>query len=460
MAPDAPGSGSHAQALSDRGLSATQPALTYLEQFLEALPCLFHPVENPSGFIPLVVAQNDLMGSVVIKELVSRHAMIPDDVVSSISGYDDFLGSSRLRTSLAAYLKSTFMRDVSEEDVTADHIAIAAGAGAIIENLAFLLADAGDSAILPAPYYPAFDNDLQVRAKVTPVPAPELKNFPDAHGVSPAPVPTPASLAAAAADAVQKGTKPRMVIFTNPSNPLGDVVPAQNVQECMVWALRNKLHFVSDEVYANSVFDAENAPPFVSAAALKDAAGREAGMEPSEVDEYVHVVFGMSKDLCVSGLRVGCLYTKSQHVISALRNVSYFCGVPNPTQHALAALLDDTAWMKNFMETNFKKLKESRDAASAALAVAGIQHTRATAGLFLYADFTRVLKKHSRADEPTFEHERALFEALFKEARVLVTPGRDCHHPTPGWFRVCFAAVGVKSLEEAGRRLKRFIDAI
>ncbi len=33
---------------------------------------------------------------------------------------------------------------------------------AIIDNLFFVLGDEGDGVLIPAPYYPAFDNDLKV----------------------------------------------------------------------------------------------------------------------------------------------------------------------------------------------------------------------------------------------------------------------------------------------------------
>lgn len=39
----------------------------------------------------------------------------------------------------------------------------AAGCTAIIDNTIYALCDEGDGVLIPAPYYPAFDNDLQVR---------------------------------------------------------------------------------------------------------------------------------------------------------------------------------------------------------------------------------------------------------------------------------------------------------
>jgi hypothetical protein len=36
------------------------------------------------------------------------------------------------------------------------------GAGSVIDLLLHCVADAGDAVLIPAPYYPAFDNDLKV----------------------------------------------------------------------------------------------------------------------------------------------------------------------------------------------------------------------------------------------------------------------------------------------------------
>jgi hypothetical protein len=67
----------------------------------------------------------------------------------------------------------------------------------------------------------------------------------------------------------------------------------------------------SNEFYALSVWG-EGAPPFES---LEVIARREV---PGDLDEklreLLHVVFGFSKDLCASGLRMGCLHSRSPRV--------------------------------------------------------------------------------------------------------------------------------------------------
>lgn len=43
-----------------------------------------------------------------------------------------------------------------------------------------------------------------------------------------------------------------------------------------------------------------------------------------EHGEYVHIVWGVSKDFCASGLRLGVIYSDNPLVINAIRHQFYF----------------------------------------------------------------------------------------------------------------------------------------
>jgi 1-aminocyclopropane-1-carboxylate synthase len=60
-------------------------------------------------------------------------------------------------------------------DIDSDHLTVLAGAGAILDNLMWCIGSAGEAVLIPRPYYPAFDNDLQVRTQQD-SPAPNLLN--------------------------------------------------------------------------------------------------------------------------------------------------------------------------------------------------------------------------------------------------------------------------------------------
>ena len=47
-------------------------------------------------------------------------------------------------------------------DVSSEDIVVQTGCGAILSNMFQLLAEPGESVLIPAPYYPAFENDMKV----------------------------------------------------------------------------------------------------------------------------------------------------------------------------------------------------------------------------------------------------------------------------------------------------------
>ncbi|RDH21995.1 hypothetical protein M747DRAFT_349072 [Aspergillus niger ATCC 13496] len=88
---------------------------------------------------------------------------------------------------------------------------------------------------------------------------------------------------------------------------------------------KHQLHFISDEIYAKSVFlNTEIATPIsiLSALALdlRDIIG----------PILLHVLYGASKDYCVNGLRLGLSSTKNEACL-------------------MVAMLEYKAWMDNFM---------------------------------------------------------------------------------------------------------------
>ena len=46
--------------------------------------------------------------------------------------------------------------------VDPDHLTVLSGAGAIVDNLFWCIGGHGGGVLIPRPYYPAFDNDLEV----------------------------------------------------------------------------------------------------------------------------------------------------------------------------------------------------------------------------------------------------------------------------------------------------------
>jgi aspartate/methionine/tyrosine aminotransferase len=200
-------------------------------------------------------------------------------------------------------------------------------------------------------------------------------------------------------------------------------------------------------------------------------------------------VFGFSKDFCMSGFRVGCVYTRNATLLQAMSNVAYFPAASNLTQHALTALLEDTQFIvrrgpystsrtvlpprvvntppppdqprpadwavglaqDSFVAQNCARMGGAYTLLEQALTQAGLKFTRAEGAMFCCVDLSEYLK------DATFEAERELFQALFDTQRLLMTPGKDCHFASPGNFRICWAAVPKEALPAAVARLGNFL---
>ncbi len=130
----------------------------------------------------------------------------------------------------------------------------------------------------------------------------------------------------------------------------------------------------------------------------------------------------------------------------------YFCGVSGHTGYLLAQVLEDASFVKKFLAKNHANLRKSYQTLTKHLREAGIDYLPADAGMFCWIDMQKHLKERS------FQGEMALWEGLARDAKVLFTPGKDCHAREPGFFRICFAWMPEQALKLAVDRVKRYIE--
>jgi 1-aminocyclopropane-1-carboxylate synthase len=418
--------------LSQRGVAATQPALSYYAAFVAAQARPWGGPDDPhTGIINLCVAEDKLSADLLATKL-SEQRLLPTAL-----SYQDMKGTAAMRESLARYISRKHAPGVACDPA---HLCVSAGAGAVFDNLAFTLASAGDAFLVPAPWYAAFVNDLRVRSSVACVPVHE----PDGRLI-----PSVAALEVARSASEAAGVPVRAVLLTTPGNPHGQIIPAQRLRDIIAWAVPLKLHVIVDEIYGSSIYDSDAGPPFVSAFGL-DA---PPGVTHDELCTRVHIVLGFSKDFAASGLRVGVLWTRNAELHKAWSNLGYFCACSSHTQHALANILDDEAFIDAFMAERQKRLRAAHDAIAASLNAAGVKFAATGAGMFVWLDLRDALPADATADD-----ERRLWKELYdRPDGVLFTPGADCAAPAPGFFRACFAAADPRSLPYVAGRLKEML---
>ena len=374
------------------------------------------PELRPEGYIALCIAENRMMWD---DELVPQ-LRAAREVPARVLGYDAMVGALPFREALATFMGARILGRAIEPE----HIAVVAGAGAVLELLFHALADAGEGVLVPTPSYAGFWSDLETRDALRIVPV---------HGVSANDFRiTPEDLDRAM-DAAEIPV--RALLFTTPNNPMGWVYTREELEAVLAWGERRDIHIVFDEIYALSVFGER---PFVSVASLRESLG-----------PLVHVVWAFSKDFGASGLRCGVLVSENPSVLAAVDGLAYWCAVSGDTQYRLGEWIADEAFLDRYLERMPARLGESYAAITEALDAApiSIPHYAAEAGFFFVVDLRGFMT------EPSWAAEAALWRKILDEARVNLTPGSACRIAEPGFFRLCFASEPLPAVLEAIRRI-------
>ena len=97
------------------------------------------------------------------------------------------------------------------------------------------------------------------------------------------------------------------LVVSNPHNPFAQCYPRDVLLQCLKFCKERGLHYVSDEIYALSVFDSPTTKgnPFVSVLSLMNEARSDSELREELMDRSrVHVVWSVSKDFGCSGTRM------------------------------------------------------------------------------------------------------------------------------------------------------------
>jgi 1-aminocyclopropane-1-carboxylate synthase len=178
-------------------------------------------------------------------------------------------------------------------DLTAENFVLSAGLSTILDHLFYLIGDANSTCLVPAPYYPAFDQDLG------------LKNMVHRQPVRLTSADTDISELDRAYRQGQSSRQPVCaLLLTSPDNPTGILYSDERLRAMIKWCVQKRIHCVVDEIYALSVYP-ENAP---MRSALSIAVELSEELDDKGVEslwEHFHVLIAFSKDFCASGAHSG-----------------------------------------------------------------------------------------------------------------------------------------------------------
>eukprot|EP01062_Namystynia_karyoxenos_P060402 TRINITY_DN51971_c0_g1_i1.p1 TRINITY_DN51971_c0_g1~~TRINITY_DN51971_c0_g1_i1.p1 ORF type:complete len:449 (+),score=136.80 TRINITY_DN51971_c0_g1_i1:85-1347(+) len=402
--------------LSPRGARLLAfPRPSFAQAHYDSIGKSYDPASRPAGVVNLSLAENRISAELVAERLTKAGPCASMDSML----YNPYPGCDALRRSLARVVS----RHMAMREVDPSRLVVTNGAGSALLLLATMLADAGDAALLPTPYYYAYDRDFGALAGVAVV---RVKDG-GAEGQL-----QPAALTAAAERAEAGGTPCRLLVLTSPDNPSGGILSPAELQGAVDWAAARGVHVIVNELYGCTVRD----PTFRSV--LRVYSG---GLPP-----HVHFVWGLSKDFAASGLRCGCLYSDNKAVVDSATKYSYFYQMGGTVQRQLADALGDDAWVDGYLAESRRRIAAAVSDVEHALDAAGIQYAPSKGALFVYISLAPWVEA-AGGEVQLFDHLRSQ-----PGGGVLLCPGNS-FGGAPGSFRICVTAAPPDHLREGMRRL-------
>uniref|UniRef100_A0A672LGM8 1-aminocyclopropane-1-carboxylate synthase-like protein 1 n=1 Tax=Sinocyclocheilus grahami TaxID=75366 RepID=A0A672LGM8_SINGR len=328
--------------------------------------------------------------------------------------YPDWKGHSVLQEEVAKFL-SDYCR--SPKPLKPENVVVMNGCGAVFSALAATLCDSEDAILIPSPFYGVITEDVGLYSTV------KLHHVPLYSQVRSDVRPfqlTVEKLENSLKEAKKEGLNIKALILLNPHNPLGDVYSSEELISFLQFAKMHKLHVIVDEIYMLSVFNETDT--FCSVLSLD-------GLPDPQ---RTHVMWGVSKEFAMAGIRLGMVYSENGDLVQALDQLGYFHGVPGPTQYQMVQLLRDRDWLNSeFLPENRHRLREAHSFMIEELKKLDIPFLHRSAGFFIWADLSKYLK------EKTFAEELSLWRCFLKH-KVLLSCGQAFSCVSPGWFRIIF----------------------
>ncbi|CAH1786968.1 unnamed protein product [Owenia fusiformis] len=391
--------------LSKRGIHSRDYPNFMDEWGLQVLANPWNKENNPNGFIDFGIAENKLCQDLLSEKVNDQDGKIPSDAFY----YHEWRGTDTFREAIGKLITRKFK---TYKPVDPENLVVTNGLGAAIDLLSHTIVDPEEYFLAPSPYYYRVTNDSghRAQARVWNVDLDSQDGFEM----------TVEKLEAAYKDAIEHGASVRGMILINPHNPMGTIYSKKLVIEILEFAAKYELHVVMDEIYGMSVFG--EGAEFNSVLSLENVP------DPMRT----HVLWGFSKDFCLSGFRCGVIHTINDDIKVVLAHLSYFTSVPIIVQNKLTEIITDDEWLENkYFPTNLKRMKDTFEFITSKLMDIGVPSMKSEACFFVWADFSKFLS------EQTHEAEMTLFRQFF-DAHVYLMPGQALYCKNPGWFRIVF----------------------
>ncbi|CBX98947.1 similar to 1-aminocyclopropane-1-carboxylate synthase 1 [Plenodomus lingam JN3] len=378
----------------------------------EIIPRLLREYHQPQAgnidILDLSQAENSVLRDETLDEI--RSAIGKHLNGSNLSYPTGVGGELAARKSLAMFFNDRFN---PARSVSPDHIVMTPGASEALETLIFHICDPGEGVLIAAPYWSGLDLALETRslARIVQVNIPlheffemsSIQYYERALATSPIPI--------------------KAILMCNPHNPLGQCYNADVLEGLLGFCQRNKLHYISDEVYGMSVFsdsDKGVTPAFTSILSHATAPG---------LTSWVHMVYSLSKDFGCSGLRLGAIVTQGNTDLLLGSALITNNKVSSLTSVIVPSLLEPRTTQKLLNQNLRSRLNLNYGKVQRFLENRGLEFVPAKAGLFVFACLGKTRT----------EKEQLLLIECMKRSGVKLVAGTSFHFEQFCWFRIMFS---------------------
>jgi aspartate/methionine/tyrosine aminotransferase len=322
--------------------------------------------------------------------------------------YTPSAGIRELREAIAQRISAT-KGPCSPEEVV---VGPGAKPGLLFPILA--LVNPGDEVLYPDPGFPSYRADIELAGGI-PIAAPlrEARNFSyDLDFL-----------------ADRMGNKTKLLILNSPSNPTGGTIPREDLKTIAQLAIERDVWVMTDEIYADLVYDNQTAPSFYS---IEEARHRTI------------LVDGFSKSFAMTGWRLG------------------FAAMPRALAEKVALLtMHAVGCTAGFTQVaGIAALEQCREAVNAQRAIYQERRNRIVAGLNSLPGVSCVTPSGAFYAFPNITGlgiaSGDLARRLLNEAGVACLSGTDFGEYGEGYLRFSYATSS-EAIDRAIERMREFI---
>jgi len=321
-----------------------------------------------------------------VPECVNRVSI--DAFCNNETHYTHSLGDIRLREAISEYHKITYHTSIDP-----GQILVTSGTSPAMLLLFSALVNPGDEIIISDPHYACYANFIHyVQGVPVMVPVFEDQGF----------VFTPEAIK-------EKITSKTRAIFINsPSNPTGNVIPKERMQQIVDIAKANNLYVISDEIYHGLVYEGKAHSIY-------------------EFTDNAFLLNGFSKLFAMTGLRLGYLIAPPEFIraLQILQQNFFICANSVIQLAGVAALKNAHKETQMMRETyNNRRIYVIERLKQMGLGI----KVAPTGAFYVFAN-----AKHISQDS------YALAIDILEKAHVGVTPGIDFGENGEGYLRFSYA---------------------